>query len=350
MSIIVLENESQKRASGNDPSASLHVHTLLRRTGAAEILSSASELKGWLNGLSFDSMIGHLIRFNGIVRDRAIKERSLDGSNVLIGSAFGDTSYLAPHAADKEGLLQSMLLTIQSLDERKDIAMLSYLGIQAIHPFLDGNGRLGRLAYSLFGGEPDTVEALRMSTIPNLIEHSCEMDQCGRKSFCITEEKLLQIYGIINRFCVAPLYIPAEKLNGSSRIYSCLQAGTVQTPANCTWSQATIRSMESALGQSTPPGWHFGDIAMIHYLELNGQTENVLVRDSLGKQLIWFDGEALLENLNESQVLKILGIEREIKKVFVEKMIDIFKEPDSYLVKDKSLKEWIHSIAERPNA
>jgi len=71
-------------------------------------------------------------------------KRGMTSINVEFGSpTYKSVEYLPPNPEDKDDLLREVFNACQSIYNPKDIALLAYLGIQTIHPFLDGNGRTG---------------------------------------------------------------------------------------------------------------------------------------------------------------------------------------------------------------
>jgi Fic family protein len=68
-----------------------------------------------------------------------------------VGQSIDDASYVPPEAQNIQSFIQNLLSYIHELDERDDLVRIAIVHYQfeAIHPFLDGNGRVGRLLISL---------------------------------------------------------------------------------------------------------------------------------------------------------------------------------------------------------
>lgn len=133
----------------------------LDRIKAEQVLSSEESRREFIKNSSFEDFKGWIIRVNGILRSIPLKERSLDGRAVSLmpdpdqideyARAFNvekKPEYL-PREADKEELLKEMFGLAQTMEAQganlNDIALLFSTGINAVHPFGDGNGRTSRL-------------------------------------------------------------------------------------------------------------------------------------------------------------------------------------------------------------
>jgi hypothetical protein len=133
----------------------------LDRINAENILSSEETKREFVKNISFEDFNGWIVRVNGMLRSIPIKERSLDGKDVALVPDPGQVSELEkavvgerkpeypPREADKEELLKEMFKLAQKMEAQgaslQDIALLFSSGINAIHPFMDGNGRTSRL-------------------------------------------------------------------------------------------------------------------------------------------------------------------------------------------------------------
>lgn len=78
----------------------------------------------------------------------------MDGQDVGVGvNIFTGLEYISPRQEDKPELLDKLLSSVKKMNEEgkdlKDIALAVSATINAIHPFLDGNGRTSRFIYSI---------------------------------------------------------------------------------------------------------------------------------------------------------------------------------------------------------
>lgn len=91
----------------------------------------------------FEEFLDFIIRINGIARDIPIAERKPDGENVLLSGMVED--HLVPHQKDKEGLLKLALEKLPELKNPEDKSYVLPAVINAVHLFVDGNGRTSRV-------------------------------------------------------------------------------------------------------------------------------------------------------------------------------------------------------------
>jgi len=133
----------------------------LDRINAEQVLSSEETKRDFIESASFDDFKEWIVRFNGMLRSIPIKERGLDGKDVaLVPNPEQVNEYerafigerkpeFPPREADKEELLKEMFDLAQKMQKQgadlNDIALLFSSGINAVHPFEDGNGRTSRL-------------------------------------------------------------------------------------------------------------------------------------------------------------------------------------------------------------
>lgn len=76
------------------------------------------------------------------------------------GQTIQDASYVPPEAQRITSLIRNLLSYIHELDERDDLVRIAiaHYQFEAIHPFLDGNGRVGRLLISLLLQEKNLLK------------------------------------------------------------------------------------------------------------------------------------------------------------------------------------------------
>lgn len=106
---------------------------------------SAEEFSQLLNGL------------NGILRDKKKEDWEMDGETVALESMFMGVGYVPPRQDDKPELLAEVLSSAKTMSQEgrdlKDVALLVSASLNAIHPYLDANGRTSRMIYLLLTNE-----------------------------------------------------------------------------------------------------------------------------------------------------------------------------------------------------
>ena len=132
----------------------------------------------------FDSFKDFLIRINGIARDIPIHERYIDGEDVYI-AGYVDTDEVLRHE-DKEDVLRDGYEKILKLHNHKDIKYALSALINAVHLFVDGNGRTSRVIHLLLS------------------------DYSTKEEFLIETYKALGIDGRYDSFDINPGFIESE--------------------------------------------------------------------------------------------------------------------------------------------
>lgn len=118
------------------------------------IFSDEEHRREFLKNLSTEEFTQLLEGLNGILRDKKKEDWKMDGQDVGVGgNIFTGLEYISPRQEDKPELLDKLLSSVKKMNEEgkdlKDIALAVSATINAIHPFLDGNGRTSRFIYSI---------------------------------------------------------------------------------------------------------------------------------------------------------------------------------------------------------
>ena len=106
------------------------------------------------NFLSVDNkeIINRLTRVNGILRNMPFEIRGFSQDAQYIGTKADDDNpsidFIPCFSEDKESMLEVLLDAVRNIKEPQIAATLLGFGINNIHPYGDGNGRIARLAYN----------------------------------------------------------------------------------------------------------------------------------------------------------------------------------------------------------
>jgi len=118
------------------------------------IFSDKEHRRGFIKNLSTEEFTQLLEGLNGILRNKKKEDWKMDGQDVGVGgNIFTGLGYISPRQEDKPELLDKLLSSVKMMNKEgrnlKDIALAVSATINAIHPFLDGNGRTSRFVYSI---------------------------------------------------------------------------------------------------------------------------------------------------------------------------------------------------------
>lgn len=126
-----------------------------------EIFNNEEHRRNFLEEIDKNMFLKLINKVNGFLRGKDEKEWTMDGDNVGTGgNIFTGLEYISPRQEDKVELLANLLKTAKKMNREErnleDIALLLSSTLNAIHPYLDGNGRLSRLIYKLVAEGYDT--------------------------------------------------------------------------------------------------------------------------------------------------------------------------------------------------
>ncbi len=315
------------------------VYQFLSRTGFLDTVADEEKLRQWMEWLSFQDFEDHLVRINGLVRQVRIKDRRVDGESVSIQTQFDDVSYIPPQASDKRGLLEKSFEQAKTLPE-KDAGLLLYFALQAIHPFVDGNGRTGRLLYLLLE-KGSAKQAVGKDELENFLIHDGDSGP-GRESFTQKVRSPEQVYSEVEKLLASDVLGP-EITDKFKRVFSGLQSGTIESFTNKKLSEETKTTLTRLMSEGGGGNFAFRNIVLLKYLKDNGLFEADTIEDE-SRQLLRFDGNKILENLSEEEANEIMAMHANLKKQFVEKLIDIISDAQKYQMSSGgSLKDHLYT-------
>jgi len=339
--------EMVKNVSTPDNLGVEKLFTFLKRIGFEGVIKNQAQFKEWLENVSFEEFQEHLIRINGIIREIPISKREIDGGKVFVGSEIG-IEFLPPDDADKNELLKYVFEKLKDIPNIQDQGLLLYLSIQYLHLFKDGNGRLGRLLYYIIRKVQESSN-LDINEMRELLCHDGETGK-GREIFYSEVIPPANITNIVNQIVVKDL-LSKEFLRENRRPFSGLEAEF--KVENNILSAGLKKSLEKILAE-TGGRFSFRDIIMVKYLENHRLLEEYKITldetgmdekmRALQKTIYRYDAERLLSDISETEGNEILEISRNLKRKFIQKMVDIIAFPEKYSVDEqKTVKDLFYS-------
>ncbi len=326
------------------------VFDFLERTKFLHIRRSDESFDEFLQEISYEDFKHFITRLNGILREVKIKSRSIDGQGVEVSfGIMNDVEYLPPASDQKDSLMRKCFEGLKEIIDNEDRALLVHYALQAIHPYADGNGRTGRLLHELISSNGTEITAESLSALLDHDKAGNAGTGIGREAF---EKKVLDpasAYYYINRE-VAKEILGEEYVNEYGIIYVAAPVGvgflSEETKRALSSEESTLAI--KILAEGGVKHFSFRGLVLsklvdekVHlqkhkYLSDNVINEKrVVVHDDLGKKFDSIEGEALMLDLTPDDVHRLIEIHSEVKKKFVECMIDVFVNPDKHIVKNK---------------
>ena len=125
---------------------------VMERLHAEEVFGTPELSKEFLDSLSFDEFTKWTDMLNGIAREIPTVERGMKGGGHIIEGnehiGYG-VRYQPPVSSDRKLLMEEAFKRAQTIKEPKLAGLELAFAVNAIHPYDDGNGRTGRMLYSL---------------------------------------------------------------------------------------------------------------------------------------------------------------------------------------------------------
>lgn len=347
MSLESIQNNTENIESGEK------VFNFLNKIGFNEIRKSDEKFNEWINNLSYEDFLSYTTRLNGIIREKSLNKRFVDGKNVEVSSGMHGVAYLPPYPEQKNELAKEGFDTIKILNNNEDRAILVYYLIQAIHPYSDGNGRTGRLVYEIINNKE-----INKDELSNLLDHKDKKSDTIGDGRNIFSEKLLQpnkAFYLVNREVVKD-FLGEDFLKEYGGIYfsAPLGSGYLSDITKEKLLPEEVILAEKILGEGDVYTFSFRGIALAklikeddslrEFVYKNGNKiekgRNLALSEDLGKDIFNIDDE-VMGVLDEEQVHKLIEIHKELKEKFIRTMIDIFKNPENHKEKDLDGKEYL---------
>jgi hypothetical protein len=350
----LLHNKSE--LSSNDTNLRKFGSKVLRfldKTGFTEMRESDNRFENFMQNLSYEDFKSYLIKLNGIVREKAIKDQLIDGNDVSI-SLDGGIAYLPPEPEKKEEYLNKTFKAIKNITNNKDRATLAYYSLDALHLFADGNGRTSRLIYELLLGNDLSDENIK--TLTHHEDINTKVSSKGRQEF---EKKLLKpeaAFYLVNRN-VAEQELGKEFFDKYGAIMPSMPLNTIASLSADTTKELSgyeTSMAEKILSEGDTNNIPFNGIVLAKLiqerpelnkyifsiqrkfgLDMNGERsiDAIAISTDIGKEIYGIDVlEGLSEDITADEAKRVIDIHKEIKSKFIDTLVGIFTEPEKYKI------------------
>lgn len=126
---------------------------IMDKLHASEIFETPELSKEFLDSLSFEDFIKWTDFISGIETGTPISDRGIGSSSYIESysrvTKASHCSYLPPYSEFRVPLFYEAFKKAQSIEDPKTAGLTLSFAINIIHPYNDGNGRTGRVIYSL---------------------------------------------------------------------------------------------------------------------------------------------------------------------------------------------------------
>src|SRR3989344_2053294 len=308
---------------------------LLEKLELSDVLSTEEKRQEFFRNLDFETFRDFLIRINGISRGIPIKKREIDGRDVILDAgAFGIRA--TPDFEDKEKLLRELYQLAQGMDDIKSSALLLGAGINAVHPFTDGNGRTARLVFTLIR-DGYTCSAEERQKLIELLGES------GRKKLDLTpahiqrevteKQKENAMLGYMDNPTLVEYEnvrelpflenIPAEK---KERFIRMIEDGYQD--------YALLAIYEYLMGRGKFDQQYFKTVPDDSHHIMDEQGKIIPDPEHTTKQVIPLKN--IIAELSEDDIEEILSNNAKAKREYVHLLADVIAHPENYPFPDKS--------------
>lgn len=259
----------------------------------------------------FSDLLGGL---NGVLRNKMKEDWKMDGKDVGVGgNVFTGLGYISPIQEDKPELLEKLLLSAKKMNKEgrnlKDIALIVSATINAIHPFLDGNGRTSRFLYSIL------AKAYNKEQIKIILSKSATFDGAEINiDPGLIKTKIDDL--IETELGIANPEINTHKILGMRRSWDELE-----------FKEGVEEKQKHLFLHLYEVDNHYLFLSIFKFFRDNPdiEKEKYLKQVQKGSGLLI---NSLMKDLNRGQVDQILQNYRELKKKYIEKLIGSIEDPD----------------------
>lgn len=299
----------------------------LKKTGIRDSSIGQINMLELIKSSSYETLTKYLTRINGIIQKNGRSFRGFEKdqkySNIL-NYVVDSVAYISPHVDDKDDLLKKVHESAKGISDAKDVALLVYLAIQAIHPFRNGNGRTGREVFYLITQPHERLsdeERSRNYFQGNLVRSPEAINRYINIEVLLSEieESYRNLF-----FSVNIADIPIRYSNGNLSYHEIFNTNIPLEDCKICY---------NILTEDKNSNLSFRKLVLMKYFQdFNISLDSILKNRTLNlKELI---GSFTPENLQ-----RIIQIHRDLKVKFVEKLIDIIKNPSKYKSENEFIKD-----------
>ena len=204
-----VQPEAYIRRHGKAAGALAKSVRMLEKLHAEDELATPEDSKQVIDSMNFDEFMRFISTVNGVERGISHSERGVASGSYIRSSAPGKhVEYLPPASENRKELLEEAFHKAQVLEDPEAAALTLGLSVNAIHYFLDGNGRVSRTLYTLLtkGYDGSTESKKYYSDIlentkgRKLVDISTNHGGLGSKLFSEIAGETRQKYGYTSAF------------------------------------------------------------------------------------------------------------------------------------------------------
>lgn len=285
--------------------------------------SDEKNKRDFIENLSEKDFTELLNTINGILRNKEKEEWKMDGEYVGTGgNVFLGMEHVSPLQEDKPELLAKVLSAAKTMNqenrELKDIALLVSSSINAIHPYMDANGRTSRFMYLTLSENltSENKEGLKEIISFSATFDKVEIDINPRTLLWEIKDKIKEEIGVGK--------LEKNKLN--------VQAQMEEINLRDIKLSDESKNEDKKLLELLKVDEDFRFLSLFKYLRDNSLLENEEYTKKgpvfNGKNISYILTDRLTENLNQEQIVEILQNYRGLKKRQIEILIDCIANPE----------------------
>jgi len=300
-----------------------------------EIFSSEENKREFIENLKPEEFMELLNGINGILRHKERQDWAMDGHTVELRATLLPESYTPPRQEDKPELLRQTLSAAQEMDRNddslEDIGLMAAAALNAIHPYLDGNGRTGRMMHLLLASNLGGETRLQLKEV---------LSETGREKININPGWLKNdIDNLIkNDLGIHDSAKNKDNVVGLTELISDGQEISISGKARLKNFKKEVKKTgrELFLGLLDRDEEYFF-YAVYKFISSRPEKDKYTMKFIGRSRIMIYE---LIKDLDQDDINQIISGYYDIKKQYVEKLIDCLAHPDrpEYQSKDKGNK------------